>query len=203
MMEITTLSRSEQKRQQIIVAATTLFMEKGFIHTSMDQVAKLAGVSKQTVYSHFQDKNNLFVETITAHCSSSNLRKEMYRSEQTVSQNLLRIVTSFVGLVFSPEALRVFDICVVHKEDYPELGALFFEAAPRIVLEQIEACLAELDEKKLLRVDNPQFATFQLLGMVQGDWKMRHALGVVKANDVPTQAYLEDCVARFIKAYSE
>ena len=201
-MEINTLSRSEQKRQQIIVAATTLFMEKGFVNTSMDQIAKLAEVSKQTVYSHFQHKNNLFVETITAHCSSSNLRKEIYQSEQTVAQNLLRIVTSFIELVFSPEALRVYDTCVAHKEKYPELGALFFDAAPRVVLQQVTACLTELSEKGLLQVTNPQFATVQLLGMVQGDWKLRHALGVAEAQDVPPQDYLEDCVARFIKAYS-
>ncbi|MBP7665126.1 MAG: TetR/AcrR family transcriptional regulator, partial [Shewanella sp.] len=55
------LSRSEQKRQQVLVAAIDLFCRQGFPHTSMDEVAKLAGVSKQTVYSHYGSKDELFV----------------------------------------------------------------------------------------------------------------------------------------------
>ncbi|KPH63399.1 hypothetical protein AMS58_10850 [Pseudoalteromonas porphyrae] len=201
-MEITTLSRSEQKRQQIIKAATTLFMDKGFPNTSMDQIAKLAEVSKQTVYSHFKDKNNLFVETITAHCSSSNLRKEQFDVGQSVESNLLRVVTNFIALVFSPEALRVYDTCVAHKDEYPELGVFFYEAAPKMVLQQVETCLQCMAQEGLLNIENSTFATLQLLGMTQGDWKMRHALGQAKEGELPPDTYIQDCVSRFIKAYS-
>ncbi|MDP5213490.1 TetR/AcrR family transcriptional regulator [Pseudoalteromonas tunicata] len=201
-MALSTLSRSEQKRLQIIAAATQLFMIQGFPNTSMDQIAKQAGVSKQTVYSHFKDKNNLFVETITAHCSSSSLRKEQFKAEQSIEENLLRLISSFIELVFSPEALRVYDTCVAHKEDYPELGLLFFDAAPKVVLQQVEECIRCMSEQGLLVVDNPQFATLQLLGMAQGDWKMRHALGQAKLDERPPAAYLQDCVTRFIKGYS-
>lgn len=200
-MEINTLSRSEQKRQQIITAATTLFMDKGFPNTSMDQIAKLAQVSKQTVYSHFKDKNNLFVETVTAHCSSSNLRKERFEPAQSLEENLLRVVTNFITLVFSPEALKVYDTCVAHKDEYPELALLFYDAAPKVVMQQVEVCLCSIAQAGLLDIDNPNFATLQLLGMATGDWKLRHALGHAKINDVPPAAYIEDCVRRFIKMY--
>ncbi|MBE0380265.1 TetR/AcrR family transcriptional regulator [Pseudoalteromonas prydzensis] len=200
-MEITTLSRSELKRQQIITAATSLFMEKGFPNTSMDQIAKLAEVSKQTVYSHFKDKNNLFVETVTAHCSSSNLRKEQFEATQTLEENLLRVLTNFISLVFSPEALRVYDTCVAHKDEYPELALLFYEAAPKVVIQQVETCLQSIAAAGLLTIENPKFATLQLLGMTQGDWKLRHALGHAKADELPPADYIADCVTRFIKMY--
>src|SRR5438874_1011894 len=40
----------------ILEAATTLFLRRGYLGTSMDEIAALASVSKQTLYTHFADK---------------------------------------------------------------------------------------------------------------------------------------------------
>src|SRR5690606_2086124 len=57
-----------EKRAAILDAAKTLFPERGYEGTSMDAIAQAAGVSKLTVYSHFQDKDTLFVEAVKAKC---------------------------------------------------------------------------------------------------------------------------------------
>ena len=46
----------------ILEAATTLFLRNGYLGTSVDDIAALAHVSKQTVYTHFADKEQLFAE---------------------------------------------------------------------------------------------------------------------------------------------
>ena len=51
---------SEQKRLQILDAAEELFHSFGVEHTSMDQLALQAQVSKRTVYNHFATKEQLF-----------------------------------------------------------------------------------------------------------------------------------------------
>src|SRR5215510_5482659 len=56
--------RSARKRRAILEAAATLFVNNGYLGTSMDQVAALASVSKQTVYKHFVDKTSLFTEIV-------------------------------------------------------------------------------------------------------------------------------------------
>ncbi len=59
------LSRAEQKEQRIrdlLEAARTKFMEKGYEDTTIDEVAEYAGVSHMPVYSLFGDKQNLFFE---------------------------------------------------------------------------------------------------------------------------------------------
>ena len=43
------------KRAAILEAATTTFLRNGYRGTSMDEVAAVARVSKQTVYKHFAD----------------------------------------------------------------------------------------------------------------------------------------------------
>src|SRR2546423_228720 len=58
-------TRSERKRAAILAAATEVFLEKGYPGTSMDEIAALAEVSKQTVYKHFADKERLFSEIVT------------------------------------------------------------------------------------------------------------------------------------------
>ncbi|MBW4644574.1 MAG: TetR/AcrR family transcriptional regulator [Goleter apudmare HA4340-LM2] len=49
-----------EKVEQILQGAMQEFLKHGYAGTSMDKVAVAAGVSKATVYSHFQDKEGLF-----------------------------------------------------------------------------------------------------------------------------------------------
>src|SRR5205823_14953845 len=56
--------RSARKRRAILDAATQVFLSKGYLGTSMDEIAALAEVSKQTVYKHFADKEALFNEIV-------------------------------------------------------------------------------------------------------------------------------------------
>ncbi len=49
----------EAKRQAIVDAASTLFIEQGFDKTTMQKVADTAGVSKRTLYKHFSNKEAL------------------------------------------------------------------------------------------------------------------------------------------------
>src|SRR4051794_37109139 len=63
--ELDARTRSERKRAAILAAATGVFLEKGYLGTSMDEIAAVAAVSKQTVYKHFADKERLFSEIVT------------------------------------------------------------------------------------------------------------------------------------------
>jgi len=57
-------SKSEVKTEAILQGAMSEFLANGYAATSMDKVAKTAGVSKATVYSHFGDKEGLFSAVI-------------------------------------------------------------------------------------------------------------------------------------------
>ena len=60
------LGRTERKRVAITEAATELFLREGYRGTSMDDIAAGAGVSKQTVYKQFTDKEQLFCHVVEA-----------------------------------------------------------------------------------------------------------------------------------------
>ena len=51
---------TSRKRQMILDGAVKVFTENGFDTSSMDRIAEVAGVSKRTIYNHFQNKESLF-----------------------------------------------------------------------------------------------------------------------------------------------
>ncbi len=59
-----TTNRLEEKAEQILNGALPEFLKNGYANTSMDKVAQAAGVSKQTLYSHFCDKEGLFTALV-------------------------------------------------------------------------------------------------------------------------------------------
>jgi AcrR family transcriptional regulator len=56
--------KSDDRRQQILEAATTVFGEYGYYGTTTDQVAKAAGVSQPYVVRMFGTKEKLFLEVL-------------------------------------------------------------------------------------------------------------------------------------------
>ena len=55
---------SREKAEAILTGGMQEFLAHGYAGTSMDRIATVAGVSKATVYSHFQDKEGLFTALI-------------------------------------------------------------------------------------------------------------------------------------------
>ena len=55
---------AEKTRCAILAAAEQLFLERGVAHTSLEQIARHAGVTRGAVYWHFQNKAHLFHEML-------------------------------------------------------------------------------------------------------------------------------------------
>jgi AcrR family transcriptional regulator len=53
--------KKEETRENIINCAITLFREKGYHKTSMDEIAEKVDVSKPTLYNYFQDKGAILI----------------------------------------------------------------------------------------------------------------------------------------------
>ncbi len=56
--------RNREKYSRIINAGVNIFMRKGFYQTTVEEVAREAGVGKGTVYNYFANKEALFLAII-------------------------------------------------------------------------------------------------------------------------------------------
>ena len=60
------MAEKNQKRKDILTSAKTLFNEKGFHNTKMEEIAVRAGVGKGTLYEYFKSKQDIFDESCIA-----------------------------------------------------------------------------------------------------------------------------------------
>ncbi|TLU61703.1 TetR/AcrR family transcriptional regulator [Thalassotalea litorea] len=195
-------SKSEEKRQQIYDAATQLFCDNGFAATSMDLVAKNAGVSKQTVYSHFGSKDELFVATITARC-------EQFLSTSTTSPKdsdpyttLCQYAEHFLALLLSKEALAIHRICINESMSHPLVSRLFFKAGPERVIAEMRTILDEYKQQNILAIDDVHIAAIQFLSVIKGEIWMHKEYNIEKPiSGDQVKVYIQSTVQHFLAGY--
>lgn len=195
-------SRSEEKRERILQAAADLFTGHGFTHTSMDQIAERAGVSKQTVYSHFGDKEGVFVAAIKQRCILASLVPELEDASNRMEDQLLDIARQFSQLLLSEESIKMTRLCMTEAEQHPEVSQLFYDAGPQLLTDTLVNYLQQQVERGRLAIGNCRFAAWQFLFMVDADAAFRARLGLPQAvSEEARDSYLQDCVAVFLRAY--
>ncbi|QIR13920.1 TetR/AcrR family transcriptional regulator [Shewanella aestuarii] len=196
------LSKSEQKRVQILSSAIDLFCNQGFPNTSMDEVAKHAGVSKQTVYSHFGSKDDLFVAAIESKCVIHQLTEDLLIDPSKPEIAITTFAQQFGAMIVSEEAITVFKTCVAQADTHPEASDLFYQAGPKHVLGLMRDYLAKVNQHKQYYFDNPHDSAVRLCLMLFGELKMRLELGL-SSGDLLTKRnnYLVETANMFLRAH--
>jgi AcrR family transcriptional regulator len=79
------------RRAELLEAAMRVFSRYGFKKTSMDDLARAAGLSRQGLYLHFATKEALFKEAVasTLDALRAAVRKALARDKLTVEERLL------------------------------------------------------------------------------------------------------------------
>ncbi|MFP3517334.1 TetR/AcrR family transcriptional regulator [Pseudomonas sp. SIMBA_077] len=191
------------KRQSILDAAKTLFLSKGYAHTSMDAVATLAGVSKLTVYSHFTDKETLFSSAILAKCSEQ-LPELIFELPDGVpiQQVLLAIGHGFVALINSEESLSLHRLMMTLGNQDPKLSRIFFEAGPERVVLEMERLLNKIHQSGALCIDQAHYAAEHFFCMLKGSPNFRLLYGYGgELTAEETEAHVQEVVDVFMRAY--
>ena len=195
-------SRSAEKRLQILNAAMELFMEQRYEGTSMDMVAERAGVSKQTVYSHFNSKEDLFAAAVGQKCIASQLSADFLDDERSCEDMLFELGKRFHALLMSQEVVQVYRLCVGGAERHPELSRLFFASGPNRVITLFSDYLDRQSAKGRLAVSDSRQAACQFLFMVKAEAHLRAVLNVEpRADSTDETVYIKSCVDVFLRAY--
>ncbi len=168
------MTRNERKRFDIIEAARVVFLEKGFEHASMDQIAKEAGVSKRTVYSNFGSKEILFAGLMEQMCKG---KREAVDLEidltLPIEEALIELGERFLQMIFEPEGMRLFRMLIGNAHMFPEIGSSFYEQGPKETCDQVSQYLEECAEKGIIEIDNPFLAAQSLLSSMFGAQHIR------------------------------
>ena len=193
------------KRAAILEAAKNLFLAKGFEATSMDAVAQAAGVSKLTVYSHFQDKDRLFLAAVKSSCEEQ-LPPQLFSAPPSgpVREQLLAIARAFHALVTSPESVAVHRMIAAEGgRGGSHLGELFYEAGPQRTLEEMQQFLERACAEGLLRIEDPARAAGHFFCMIKGVGHMRMLCACERPmSPAAIREHLDSVVDLFLRAFA-
>jgi len=191
------------KRQAILEAAKTLFLSNGYASTSMDAVAAEAGVSKLTVYSHFNDKETLFSAAVMAKCEEQ-LPTLIFElpAGMPIESVLLNIARGFHLLINSEESLNLHRLILALGSQDPKLSQIFFEAGPQRMLQGMERLLARIDQSGALRIDKPRNAAEHFFCLLKGAANFRLLYGCGEPlSDEAAEEHVREVVGLFMRAY--
>lgn len=209
MSQIATASRagrpkSEQKAAAILCAAGELFLMQGFQGTAMDAVAQRAGVSKQTVYSHFASKEALFQAVIRAKAAGYGFADTASVPHADLRVALHALLQRFVELLFDPEVVAMHRVVMGEAASQPRIATLFYEAGPLRTKQAVAAFLrSEVARGRLtIAEDRVFYAAVQLLNMAVGLYQLELWMGLRTAVDgVELDAHLDRVVDDFLRLY--
>ncbi|MGB5278972.1 MAG: TetR/AcrR family transcriptional regulator [Gammaproteobacteria bacterium] len=194
--------KSEEKRIAILNAAGDLFLSRGLAGTSMDAVGEDAGVSKQTVYSHFSSKEDLFRTCIKNKVESYGFQEEDLPKDADLETVLKLLGKQFLNLIFDEGVVAMHRVVIGESASYPKIAELFYETGPQKTINAVAKYIDTQMTCKRLKPDNPYYIAVLFLGLVRADYQMQLLMGVQPGlADKDIELHLSKVVRQFMELY--
>lgn len=197
----------EAKRTAIIEAAGNVFCRQGYAGANIDLIAAEAGVSRQTVYNHHGDKENLFVAVIQDLTERSNAG--IFATLSTFPDQPNDIEAELIAF-----AVRLNRNCICNRdgkflrklieaesERYPELFAPWREEGPGKAVSALAARLARLAHGGHLNIEDPDVAARQFLALINADLQPALMMGLTPA-EAQVRSAAANAVRTFLRAFA-
>lgn len=153
---------ADERRKQLFDVALSLFAERGYKATTMDEIAEAAGVTKPLVYQHFASKRALYLELV-----------------DSVAEDLLTSIGEATSAAPSPRKqvedgfAAYFELVVTHETAFRLLYARSSPADAQLgnALRRVEDAIAEAIDPLIaagLEPEHRRFLAYAVVGMAEG-----------------------------------
>ena len=136
------------KRRAILDAAARIFMRDGFGLAGVDDIVAESGVSKRTLYAHFESKEALFEAIVQELCDAlMTPLRDADIGQRDPRDALIDLGRTFLDVILAPQGVNLYRMVIAEAPRFPELGRIFFEAghepAARLLSDYISAKAVE------------------------------------------------------------
>jgi len=189
------------RRDQILEAARDIFLRESYTGASMESVAKQAGVSKQTIYNHFANKDELFRALVLDICARSAVA--LGDPEEVLDREPEAVLTHFGEIVLKhkscSDTMHLHRLLQLEGRNHPSLAESFYKFGPDRTARWLTQYLEAQVKRGRLQVDEPRVAAEQFVTMLVGYLRMRHLLGMTGVPDKAERArYVSSAVNIFL-----
>ena len=193
---------SAAKRAAILAAATTAFLRDGFRGTSLDAVAAAAGVSKQTIYSHFADKEALFAAVVEAARARTPAPPALTLSPADPRGSLAAFGEAVLEVSMSAEVAALRRVMIGELGSRPALRPLWNSGAPNAVAVHLAGELHTLASRGVLSIPDLGTAVGQFMALLGGPANNRSLYGVVPLTAADRRELAGAAADMFVRAYA-
>ncbi|MEO8672581.1 MAG: TetR/AcrR family transcriptional regulator [Tahibacter sp.] len=179
-------------------AARSLFLELGY-RVSMDAVAQRAGVSKQTVYAHFGDKQQLFKCVVLQMLESD---APPPGDDGELRDDLVAFARAHLTNIYRADSVAACRMLIGEAARFPAEALALYEAAAARIQVRLKARLSRAVGSGQLRDVDLQSAADLLLGMLDGTDHHRRLFGLAGRDGVEIDDWSDFAVDAFLRAFS-
>lgn len=190
---------SERLSDRILDVATGLFLGEGYGATSIEAVARRAGISKRTFYHRFRGKEVLFeavvrrlIERWSPPFDAALLEApNLARALRGAAEHMLQVA-------LTPEALALHRMVIAEAPRFPELARILHDLGAAAGTERIARRVEHGIAAGELRPVDPRFAAEQFI-MMAVTGPRRRALGLGKPfNAAELRRWIDGTIALFL-----
>ncbi|MBW7971228.1 TetR/AcrR family transcriptional regulator [Bradyrhizobium sp. BR 10289] len=195
--------RAKAKYRQILDGARALFLDLGFDATSMDAIARHAGVSKATLYVHFDDKDDLLLALVSDECRRFGPKTLWQDTGAPIDlrKELRAIARTFLEGFLDQRGLAMHRLIMSCASRYPRVADVFMKAGPERCDAELAAFLRAAQAQRLVNIADTKLAATQFLSLIQGKVILKWALSMSAPSEAEYHALIEGGINVFLAAY--
>ena len=195
--------RRDERRDGILDVGRDCFLVDGYAATSMSSIAARLGGSKGTLYNYFKSKEELFEAVMQRQCGAlAETLFDVTDDGEAPRERLEHFASAFLKLLLTPESLGMHRVVVGESGRFPELGRMFYDMGPKVILTKIASYLSDLMDQGVMRRADPLVAAQQFKDLTISGVLQPRTWGVISGD--MTDAEVEDqvnAVDTFLRAY--
>jgi AcrR family transcriptional regulator len=190
------------KNEAILDAALDVLSERG-VNAPMEEIARRANVSKQTIYNHYGSKAELVRALSTRRVMEIAAPLETPEAMSDPATALASYARVLLKAVLNARGSGLMRMAMIGAPAMPEVAQAMYEAGPKAGRERLAAFLREETAAGRIACPDPAEAAQFFSGMVMGARQTAALLGVDEPMSVAQiDRVAEEATARFLRAYS-
>ena len=184
-----------------MTAALTQFLTLGYDGTTVESIAKEAGVSKVTVYKRYNDKFGVIGASLVQECERLRNEKVFKCEGPDIRRALVDFGLALNEFLARPELVSFERRLSAETENYPEICSAFFEAIYGDISSALSKVISDAELRGLLSVPDIPRAVEQLISLYRGLGHMELRFGH-QAPKKQIRARVNGAVELFLRAYA-
>ena len=165
-----TKEESKRRHQKMLDSALDIFLERGYEQTTMLEIANAVGMSKQTIYAAYSDKEALFLATVKKAVERYTVPLKSFKAiaSDDLEEVLSRVAKIRLDNLATPTGIKLQRILIFQSFRFPGLDRASFEESNGPTIEFLSTVFERFHTTGEVTVEEPKRAAIAFISLISG-----------------------------------